>query len=72
MTMREQLKSQGFMFYCFTTRQARAEFVSRTPPEEFACVDVDETLAKRFEVFFLGVRKFHHVPVKYTPPLERL
>lgn len=69
--MRERLKSQGFDFYGFTTREAREAYRLRRPAEEFVCVEVDETLAGRFEVFFLGVQKLHHIPVKYTPPLER-
>ena len=68
MTTRETLTSQGFHFYCFATREARAAFSLKSLPEEYACVDVDEVHGtKRFELFFLAVRKLHHVPVVYTP-----
>lgn len=69
METRETLKAQGFHFFCFSTREARAAFSLKSLPEEYACVDVDEVhTAKRFELFFLGVCKLHHVPVKFTPP----
>jgi len=70
--MREQLRGQGFHFFCFSTEKARAEFSLRKLPEEYACVEVNETLAHRFPVYFLAVQKLHHTPVRYTPPLERV
>jgi hypothetical protein len=37
----------------------------------FEFVEVDEKFCHAgFEVFFLGVRKLHHTPVKFTRPLE--
>jgi hypothetical protein len=64
---RDELRAEGFMFYCFTTTMARAMFSLRSLPEEYACVEVDDVLCKRFPVYFLAVRKLHHVPVKFTP-----
>ncbi len=70
MTTREELKTKGFHFFCFSKREARETFAARLDPEDFACVPVDEVHGtKKFELFFLGVRKLHHVPVKFTPPL---
>lgn len=69
MTTREELRARGFHFFCFTTREDRAAFSLRSMPEEYACEEVDETFCKgKFEVFFLGAKKLHHVPVKFTPP----
>ena len=72
MTTREELRSRGFFFYCFTKPEERATFSLRKVPEEFECVEVDEVIAKRFTVYFLAVKKLHHIPVKFTPPLEVL
>ncbi len=72
MTTLEELRARGFHFFCFTTREARAGFSLRRDPD-FACIEVDEVYTpKRFEVFYLGVQKLHHVPVKFTRPLEAL
>lgn len=69
MTTREELTAKGLDFFCFDKPEARTEFKLRRDPEEFACVEVDETFCKgKFTVYFLGVRKLHHVPVKFTPP----
>jgi len=66
---REELRAQGFHFFCFSKPEARAEFSLAYLPEEYACVEVDETFCKgKFTVYFLAVQKLHHVPVKYTPP----
>jgi hypothetical protein len=73
MTERERLHTEGFHFFCFTKREARAGFSLKALPEEYACVDVDEVFSsKKFEVFFLGVKKLHHTPVKFTRPTEAL
>lgn len=69
MTRREELKGEGFHFFCFSKPEAREEYRTRSAPaEEFATECVDETFtSKKFEVFFLAVKKLHHVPVVYTP-----
>ena len=73
MTLREELTTQGFHFFCFTKAEDRTAFSREFLPEEYACVDVDEVhTEKKFELFFLAVRKLHHTPVKFTPPLEVL
>ena len=71
MTTREELRLKGFHFFCFTTTEDRAGFSLRSLPEEYECVEVEETFCKgKFSVYFLAVKKLHHVPVKFTPPLE--
>ena len=67
MTKREELTSRGFFFFMFTKPEARTEFRERTA-ETFEFAEVDEVfLAREFPVYFLGVKKLNHIPVKYTP-----
>ena len=67
MTEREELRAKDYLFYCFTTREARASF-SLNNDKDFHCVCIDETFCRAgFPVYFLGVKKLHHIPVKYTP-----
>lgn len=69
MATREEMRSRGFHFYGFTEPETRARFSLNSLPKEYECVDVDETFCKgKFTVYFLGVRKLNHVPVKFTPP----
>ena len=61
MTTREELTGQGFTFFMFTKPEVRAEFKARTAETfEFA------ECRQGFEVLFLGVRRLHHTPVKFT------
>ena len=69
MTTREELRGRGFDFFCFTTPEARAEFKARHT-ETFEFAEVDEVFCtKEFHVYFLGVKRLHRTPVKFTPPL---
>jgi hypothetical protein len=74
MTRREELKAKGFHFFVFTKPEARAEFRERCTRLNVGMFEFEEFeevhLAKEFKLFFLGVRKLHHVPVKFTPPKE--
>ena len=63
---REQLRTAGFHFFCFTKPEAREAF--KKEPKDFDYINIDEVLYKNFTVYFLGVKKLNHVPVKYTPP----
>lgn len=68
MTKCEELKGRGFFFYMFTTPEARATW-REDHPDTFEFAEVDEVfLARKFPVYFLGVKRLHHTPVKYTPP----
>jgi len=68
MTKREELTGRGFFFFMFTTPAARAEW-REGHTETFEFAEVDEVfLAREFPVYFLGVKRLHHVPVKFTPP----
>ena len=68
MTKREELATRGFFFMMFTTPEARAKHTLHNCPEDFECVDVDEVFCThKFPVYFLGYKRLHHTPVKYTP-----
>ena len=70
MTLREELTARGFFFMVFTTPEARAAHTLHNCPEEFECETFEEVhLAKEFKLFFLGYKKLHHTPVRFTPPL---
>lgn len=67
MTTREELTGQGFTFFMFTKPEVRAEFKARTAETfEFAPEFTEVFCRQGFEVLFLGVRRLHHTPVKFT------
>lgn len=73
MATMETLRQQGFHFFCFHTEERRENFILKKLTEEYACVNVDEVIPmgkNKFSLYYLAVRKLHHVPVVYTPSLE--
>ena len=72
MTTRETLTAQGFCFFMFTKPEDRAAFKQRTE-DTFEFAEFTEVFCHHdFKVLFLGVRRLHHTPVKYTPAREAL
>lgn len=67
MTTREELRSRGFDFFCFTSAEDRTAFREKYT-EDCEVAEVDEVHCRQeFHLYFLGVKRLHHTPVKFTP-----